>query len=723
MSSTLPVPELLSFGVYSIDRRTQELQKHGRTLKISPQAFTILLCLLDRAGELVSREDLRRRLWPDDTYVDFEGNLNALIRDLRQILGDSARNPRFIKTELRRGYRFIAPVHGAETNAVTAPPTAVAPEDAMPSRLRLRYVALGLCGLCVIGTLAWMLWRPIADSRPVPSGAARISQLTSFVGRAGHPSLSPDGTKVAFHWDGAEESGFDIYVRGIGSEQFQRLTKDPADDLYPAWSPDGRDIAFLRRFQDGHCAIYLIPSGGGAERMVATVPTESILSWSPDGRWISYAVLRSVGPKSSGQDVGIYAVSLLSGQVKRLTGASPNWMQDEQPAFSPDGRGLAFFRTFSSGANELFVQGIDGEMEAQGPPQQITFKKENSRAPAWMPDGQAIVFSSLSGGVRSLWRVPVSPHPGEPQALGGEDASEPAVDRTGRRIVYERMTVTDTLRTLALCPLASLCSGLQPKPLLYSRQLARNPSWSLDGKKIAFESYIGGRVQVWMCNSDGSDATQLSFFPAAVSGTPRWSPDGRRLVADSRVDGRSKVFLIEAATREVWQLTSGPSEDMMPNFSRDGKAVYFASNRSGTFEVWKVALSGGAPTQITKQGGYYAMESLDGTTLYYSKGFQRTQIGRVSVEGGQEQTIIDSLDYWPNFGVAPGGIYYVPAVRQHGVPIYYYDFGRKTHVRVTLMSGVNAQGLAVSSDGRSLLLSIREGAQTNLMSLDLAKGQ
>lgn len=684
-----------------------------------------MLCLVDQAPQLVRRQNLFRILWPGDTHGDFDGNLNAIVRDLRELLGDSARNPRYIETEPRRGYRFIAPVAevmntppGAPEDAATPPPAVMRKHD--PGFLRTSwFLAMAAIGLAIGGLI---LWRGQTRTRDA-SSPQRIVQLTSLAGRAGHASFSPDGSKIAFHWDGNEQGGFDIYVRKLGSEQFQRLTHDPADDLFPAWSSDGRDVAFLRRFTDGRCAIYLVPSNGGSERLIKTVPTETPLSWSPDGRWIAYSVIFLAAQRASSPEFGIYAVSLLSGQVKRLSDAGREWLGDQDGVFSPDGRQLAFFRSFSTGVSELYIQAVDERMERRGPPRRITFEGQNSSNPVWTPDGKEIIFSSLRGGERSLWQVSAA-NPGAPREVGGEDALEPEIDRQGRRIVYERTIISDTLQILSLCSPEGSCISGHPRRLMYSREVARNPSWSPDGRRIAFESYANGQVQVWLSNSDGSNPMPLSSFHSTVTGTPRWSPNSKELVLDSRISGHSKIFLMNADTRGIRQLTTGTSEDVTPNFSHDGQTVYFASNRSGEFQVWKLDLATGLAMQVTRQGAFYPVESVDAKTLYYAKGMQRTEIGEVPLNGGEESTVVDSLDYWPNFVVGPVGIYFVPAhVEHHVVPIRLYRFADRKEVPIADVPGINAQGMALALDGRQLLLSVRSSVVTNLMAIERALGR
>src|ERR1700678_2574431 len=127
MGPAVPPPRTIRFGVFEIDLRSGELQKQGRKIRLEGQPVQVLLCLLENPGELVTREELTRKLWPADTYVNFEHGLNAAVKRLRQALNDSADNPRFVETLPRRGYRFIAPIQAAPT--VNGAPRAEAGPD------------------------------------------------------------------------------------------------------------------------------------------------------------------------------------------------------------------------------------------------------------------------------------------------------------------------------------------------------------------------------------------------------------------------------------------------------------------------------------------------------------------------------------------------------------------------------------------------------------------
>src|SRR5215467_10794711 len=144
------LPEAVRFGVYELDPRAGELRRGGVRVKIQEQPYQVLALLLEKPGEVVSREEMKRRLWPADTFVDFDHSLNAAIKRLRDVLRDSADNPRFIETLARRGYRFLAPVTGV-LPATLAPPVPEVPQTGSRRRNRARGIAAAvvLAGGCI----------------------------------------------------------------------------------------------------------------------------------------------------------------------------------------------------------------------------------------------------------------------------------------------------------------------------------------------------------------------------------------------------------------------------------------------------------------------------------------------------------------------------------------------------------------------------------------------
>lgn len=247
---------LVRFGPFELDLQGEQLRRNGARIRIQQQPFQLLATLVESPGEIVTREDLRERLWPDGTFVDFEHGLNTAVKKIRLALHDSTDHPRYVETVRGRGYRFLAPVtrvdgHGAGTAGPTVP----------PGRSRkLWLVVAGVAGAVVVLVVAM-----VGSRRTDGPAAPRVVPLTSYPGQEYQPTFSPDGSHVAFVWrrDGKD----DIYVQPVDVPQPYRLTDAPELDHSPAWSPDGRWIAFIRD-----------PAEPGGWRVFSSSPREAARS-------------------------------------------------------------------------------------------------------------------------------------------------------------------------------------------------------------------------------------------------------------------------------------------------------------------------------------------------------------------------------------------------------------------------------------------------------------
>jgi Tol biopolymer transport system component len=550
-----------------------------------------------------------------------------------------------------------------------------------PQRGRRRSLIWGAALLALLGAVAAAVWFSRSHS-VLPEESLNAVPLTSYPGYEGQPSFSPDGNQVAFVWDGEKQGNLDIYVKLIGGGPPLPLTRDPALDFSPAWSPDGRWIAFLRELSRGKAAVLLVPALGGPERKLAENSTPirygngsgSYLAWSPEGRSLAMS-----GRASSDEPVGLFLVSVESGEKRRLTSPPAKWLVDICPAFSPDGHNLAFSRFSGYGLGDLYLLALSDNDTPVGEPKRLTFENRETYGPAWTLDGRDIIFASGPQGGTSLWRMAASGS-GKPRRLAsvGEGGSEPAIARQGRRLAYKHAVLDENMWRVRVTGPPGKASP--PTSFLSSTRIDGSPQFSPDGKRVAFASGRSsrpGNYEIWVCDSDGSGAVQLTSL-GAESGTPRWSPDGERIAFDSDVDGQYEVYAISANGGKPQRLTSNPSTDAVPSWSRDGKWVYFGSNRSGEYQVWKVPARGGEAVRVTQKGGFMAFESRDGKSVYYTKSDGPSVLRKVPVERGEETPVLASVAH-RSFAVVDEGIYFIsdpPSGADYLIQFYSLPSGR-----------------------------------------------
>src|SRR5689334_14027266 len=292
MENTSYQTQPVRFGSFELDLRAGELRKEGVRIKLQEQPFQILAMLLERPGQVVTREELRNKLWPADTFVDFDHSLNAAIKRLRDALGESAETPVFIETLARRGYRFIGNIQSPAVTALTR-------RRPWQWLLNRRTAVLGGLMSGVLALFFLYHSHSVNSKAGQPATAPVVTPAVTNVGAKHTPSLSPDGQQLAFAWNGGSGPQFSIYVKLVGTEEILRLTKQASIDFNPVWSPDGHYIAFCR-IQKGKTGIYIIPAFGGAERRVRETHWEERefyqpfwyfgrLSWSPDGKLLAFS--------------------------------------------------------------------------------------------------------------------------------------------------------------------------------------------------------------------------------------------------------------------------------------------------------------------------------------------------------------------------------------------------------------------------------------------------
>jgi Tol biopolymer transport system component/DNA-binding winged helix-turn-helix (wHTH) protein len=716
VATSRSIPVRAFFGPFQLDLATGELQgRNGASLRIQQQPLHLLRLLLEAEGRVVSRDELRTALWPDETFVDFEHSVNTAVKKLRKALQDSVENPKFIETVPKVGYRFLVPIEW-----VTEPETEPLPRTDLPSpiaappaedRRRLRASSAVAMAVIAAGAIALVLLYALLFRSKAPEPS--LSLAVTSVGEKYSPSLSPDGSELAFAWNGGTGLHFSIYVKLIETEEPIRLTRQESIDFNPVWSPDGHYIAFCR-IKKGDTGIYMVPAMGGAERKIRDTHWENRdfdqvfwyfgrLSWSPNGNLLAFS-----DRTSSNEPTSIYLLSLDSLSTRRLTSAGlPG---DYNPVFSPDGQTLAFNRG-SQGVTSIYTMPVAG-----GEERRLVTGSQFGWGLAWTSDGRDIIFGKAGYLARSGWLWKISARGGEPQRLQfGQEGTEPSI--RGRRLVYARQVSNLNIWRKQL---DSKHSSLPADRFISSTAIESGPQYSPSGSSIAFESTRSGSWEIWVCRSDGTNLFQLTHLNS-VTGTPRWSPNGQQIAFDSRASGNADIFVMDSQGGPPRQLTHEASADVVPSWSRDGHWIYFASARSGAWEVWKMPSAGGPAAQVTRHGGFAAFEAPDGKFLYYTKYPAIPGIWRISASGGEETLVVAGMEpeFWGYWAVVEKGIYYLDSAARPAIAFLDFANGHVTRLfELETRPAREATGLAASPDGRIILYTQQDALTRDIILVD-----
>ena len=505
------------FGPFEVNPGSGELLKNGKRIRLQELPHRLLVALLENPGEVISREELRSRLWPDDTFVDFDSSLRVGVSKLREALDDNADDPLYIETIPKRGYRFIGELEAPVLPVV--PIVTVEPDRAAHGREMWLKIGAGVLAISVIALAAAVAYRWHRQQRPQEQAALTAVPFTALPGRATNPAFSPEGSRIAFAWNGDPPPGtrgFDLYVKALGGEALLRLTQHPSEWINPEWSPDGTRIAF-KRVAGADTGIYVVPALGGPERKLrstrvfdSSIAGESSISWSPDGKWIAFP---DVVPED--KHTRIYLLSTETMETKQIP-INPTCVGESMPAFSHNGEYLAYLCFRNGYEAQLFFLLLPG-----GKAKLIAPFWPIANGLTWSADDKKLLYSFWKGrGSDEVGEVTVANGSVKRFALEGS-AEFPNVSPKGDKLAYASISLTSNLWRRDL-----LHSEAPAVELIRSSRAQYDAQYSPDGKHIAFASLRSGVQGVWISDEDGSNLVGISDRNY-LSGNPQWSPDGR----------------------------------------------------------------------------------------------------------------------------------------------------------------------------------------------------
>jgi Tol biopolymer transport system component/DNA-binding winged helix-turn-helix (wHTH) protein len=533
---------------FVLDLDSYRLERAGRPLSLEPKAFNLLALMVKRPGHLFTKQELFEALWADTAVTDHA--LTRVIAQLRRILGDEAREARYIETVPTRGYRWIQSVTEIAPVEKTHQPPETGEAPKAPETHKAPRFAGAIAALSLgVAALLFLLWA----QRSVPASALASDpkamdpkwpmQLTTHGGLDFHPSLSPQGDAIAFASD--RTGAFEIHVRGLANGSADvPLTANGGQNVQPAWSPDGQMLAF-HSMRDG--GIWTMAARGGTARQISTFGSHP--TWSPDGSRLAFQSSShgDVSPFGSGAHTGstIWLVDRDGANARALTAPSKPQGGHASPDWSNNGRFIVFSVFDGDRENGTWMVPSEG-----GDPWALS-RGIYQYDPVFSHDDSAVY---VAGGHAWILVLPLDSSTGKlageqrPFAVPGvQGVRGITVSPDGRRLGFAAVSLDSQIWSLGVSP-----NGTGEHPSAVTSDTShRNsgPVYSSDGRRIAYMSIRQGALpNVSVMDADGRNASQLTSDETAEF-RPAWSKDRRRIAFLSRRDNARGLWAVDVGTR------------------------------------------------------------------------------------------------------------------------------------------------------------------------------
>ena len=573
-------PQRIAFDNFEVDLRSGELRKNGSRIRLQAQPFQLLVLLLVNAGQVVTREEICRDLWPTNTFVDFEHSLAAAVNKIRDALGDSADTPKYVETLPKRGYRFIGKVKSeppvvmfpTETQESEGLAAVVAPKPGISSTRMFARALAAVLAVAAVAFAAYHFW-----PRPSPpSGPTKIAQISQWNKPMDNARLSPDGHAVAFE---SPVGGIaQVFLMLTSGAEPLQLTNDEGDKEVNAFSSDGKEIYYVRSF--GSDEVWAVPTLGGTPRRV--VASGRGVVPSSDGAFIYYKKSDSAG----------------------IFRAEKSGLNEELVYNSEDGNRYFMPLLLFPGDNELLAAGVRQDSpnvrilrinltshEAVG----LGEIAVGGNGKAWAEPGKTLLFTRTVNGLTNIWKYSLQDRGLTQITFGTGPDYSPMPDRGGKGIYYVNGKSWGSLTAYHV-------QSKESKEIVLED--ATQPIISRDGKHVMYITLPAPqKSELWVSDIDGGKKVKIATGEVLLTGV--WAPDNFHLsFGEYRTSAGDKAYIVGADGSGLRRL---PPMGGMPLsiWSPDEKTIYLSSVQKAepTSSIWKWSVDGSNPEKIVDNCG------------------------------------------------------------------------------------------------------------------------
>jgi len=703
-----PLSKIFSVGGFTVERELNTISHNGQSHIVEPKVMALLCYLSCHANEVISRDKLMTDVWRSQVS---EGAVNRVVGLLRKALSDSADSPRYIQTIAKKGYRLIADVKNIEDEKKADPTSLTKHSNANLWLTKLSTNNLILIALILISILLVINWQSVTSTsnKSFTITNPTFEQLTSEQGFEYDASLSQDDTWLVYRHRKNANQSYHLYLKKRDQQQKIQLTDSAFNDRSPAISHDKSKVVFFRKGQNT-CHLNLLTLDENANPIkvkklyqCGAVEHYSNVVWAPDNLSVYFTdrVNRSMPYQ-------IYQLHLSTLKVDEITGREDNYYGDNELSLSPSGEQLLFFRNKYWGNNQVFVKNLITKEQRK-----ITELGFLSWTPSWTPDEQGIIFSdNRSGGKLKLLDIAT----GDIHTLyqSAHSINSPQLSASGKHIVYSSKTADVDLWQREFTHNTANDLRLQPRVKLAvnSSRNDSQPIYSKDGRSLLFMSNRNGEFQLWLKKEDGLLAIESLPINTKID-TYAWHPDGVQAVIAT---SDKKAYLLNTNTLTVELIDLSGQSAAFPSFSPNGSSLYFSSDKSGDWQIWRYNFKAQNTVQITQQGGFQVKADDIDDLLYFTK-YRQQGIWQLNLKTTEEKLIVSKVSHSLNFKVCADFIYY--STESDNIELWRMDLTTAKSQKI-LTAALNSNfKFDLADNCKKLTFSQRENIESDILMLNL----